>query len=226
MDQTRRSGGGSGSGSGSLAPTLAPSLAPTTMAPSATPTKYPTGAPANTPTNTPTVGYTAAATQITQTIVQTIPGVDSAATFNAEPNVNSAYEKAYGSMIGITDTDSTTNAVTYKTGCSVDAYATDARRAAMNVKYISVVSDTSGVDTTTASNGVTDTSAFATAVATVVASDTTTSGSVTPPSASDIISVSTPTSVTISGGTAAPTGGPSDDDSDLDTYIIVLIAVG
>merc|ERR1711957_822534 len=68
----------------------------------------------------------------------------------------------------------------------------DARRAAMNVKYISVVSDTSGVDTTTASNGVTDTSAFATAVATVVASDTTTSGSVTPPSASDIISVSTP----------------------------------
>merc|ERR1711865_606799 len=77
--QTRRSGGGSGSGSGSLAPTLAPSLAPTTMAPSATPTKDPTGAPAN-----------------TQTIVQTIPGVDSAATFDAEPNVKSAYEKGYG----------------------------------------------------------------------------------------------------------------------------------
>merc|ERR1711957_15961 len=115
-------------------------------------------------------------TQITQTVVQNVPGVDSAATFNADPNVKSAYQKAYGSMIGITDTDSTTNAVTYKTGCSVDAYATDARRAAMNVKYISVVSDTSGVDTTTASNGVTDTSAFATAVATVVASDTTTSG--------------------------------------------------
>merc|ERR1711957_921805 len=122
-------------------------------------------------------------TQITQTVVQTVPGVDSAATFNADPNVKSAYQKAYGSMIGITDTDSTTNAVTYKTGCSVDAYATDARRAAMNVKYISVVSDTS---------------AFATAVATVVASDTTTSGSVTPPSASDIISVSTPSSVSIS----------------------------
>merc|ERR1712166_1164108 len=131
-------------------------------------------------------------TQITQTVVQNVPGVDarraamnvqyiSAATFNADPNVKSAYQKAYGSMIGCTDTDSTTNAVTYKTGCSADAYATDARRAAMNVKYISVVSDTSGVDTTTASNGVTDTSAFATAVATVVASDTTTSGSVTPP---------------------------------------------
>merc|ERR1712166_1737571 len=122
-------------------------------------------------------------TQITQTVVQNVPGVDarraamnvqyiSAATFNADLIVKSAYQKAYGSMIGITDTDSTTNAVTYKTGCSVDAYATDARRAAMNVKYISVVSDTSGVDTTTASNGVTD---------------TTTSGSVTPPSASDII---------------------------------------
>merc|ERR1712166_982600 len=81
-------------------------------------------------------------TQITQTVVQAVPGVDarraamnvqyiSAATFNADPNVKSAYQKAYGSMIGCTDTDSTTNAVTYKTGCSVDAYATDARRAAM-----------------------------------------------------------------------------------------------
>ena len=124
--------------------------------------------------------------------------VDSAATFNAEPNVKSAYEKAYGSVIGITETDSTTNAVTYKIGCSVDAYAADARRAAMNVQYSSVVSDASGVDTTTASSGVTDTASFATAVATVVASDTTTSGSVTPPSASDITSVSTPRSVSIS----------------------------
>merc|ERR1712166_990716 len=151
-------------------------------------------------------------TQITQTVVQTVPGVDSAATFNADPNVKSAYQKAYGSMIGITDTDSTTNAVTYKTGCSVDAYATDARRAAMNAKYISVVSDTSGVDTTTASNGVTDTSAFATAVATVVASDTTTSGSVTPPSASDITSVSTP------GASSTPAGTQGMCASILETF--------
>merc|ERR1711957_801482 len=165
-------------------------------------------------------------TQITQTVVQTVPGVDSAATFNADPNVKSAYQKAYGSMIGITDTDSTTNAVTYKTGCSVDAYATDARRAAMNVKYISVVSDTSGVDTTTASNGVTDTASFATAVATVVASDTVTYSSVTAPSASDITSVSTTTSVSISGGTAAPTSGSSDNDSDLTTFIIIVAVVG
>merc|ERR1712166_12809 len=93
--QSRRAGSGSGSGSGSLAPTLAP----TSLAPSAAPTKYPTGAPANTPTNTPTVGYTAAATQITQTIVQTIPGVDSAATLNAEHTVKDAYEKGYGSVI-------------------------------------------------------------------------------------------------------------------------------
>merc|ERR1712166_1049026 len=223
--QTRRSGGGSGSGSGSLAPTLAPSLAPTTLAPSATPTKYPTGAPANTPTNTPTVGYTAAATQITQTIVQTIPGVDSAATFNAEPNVKSAYEKGYGSQIFITDTASD-GSITYKTGCSVDAYAADARRAAMNVQYSSVVSDASGVDTTTASNGVTDTASFATAVATVVASDTVTYSSVTAPSASDITSVSTTTSVSISGGTEAPTGGPSDDSSDMDTLVIILLVIG
>jgi len=216
----RRSG--SGSGSGTSAPT---SLAPT-LAPSNAPTKYPTGAPANTPTNTPTVGYTAAATQITQTIVQTIPGVDSAATFNAEPNVKSAYEKGYGSQIGITDTDSTTNAITYKTGCSVDAYAADARRAAMNVKYSSVVSDASGVDTTTASNGVTDTASFATAVATVVASDTTTYSSVTAPSASDVQSVSTTTSVSVSGGTAAPTSGSSDNDSDLTTFIIIVAVVG
>merc|ERR1712153_112063 len=223
--QTRRSGGGSGSGSGSLAPTLAPSLAPTTLAPSATPTKYPTGAPANTPTNTPTVGYTAAATQITQTIVQTIPGVDSAATFNAEPNVKSAYEKGYGSQIFITDTASD-GSITYKTGCSVDAYAADARRAAMNVQYSSVVSDASGVDTTTASNGVTDTASFATAVATVVASDTVTYSSVTAPSASDITSVSTPTSVSISGGTEAPTDGPSDDSSDMATLVIILLVIG
>jgi len=216
----RRSG--SGSGSGTSAPT---SLAPT-LAPSNAPTKYPTGAPANTPTNTPTVGYTAAATQITQTIVQTIPGVDSAATFNAEPNVKSAYEKGYGSQIGITDTDSTTNAITYKTGCSVDAYAADARRAAMNVKYSSVVSDASGVDTTTASNGVTDTASFATAVATVVASDTVTYSAVTAPSASDVQSVSTPTSVSISGGTEAPTSGPSDDSSDMDTLVIILLVIG
>merc|ERR1712086_90188 len=178
--QTRRSGGGSGSGSGSLAPTLAPSLAPTTLAPSATPTKYPTGAPANTPTNTPTVGYTAAATQITQTIVQTIPGVDSAATFNAEPNVKSAYEKGYGSVILITDTASD-GSITYKDGCSVDAFAADSRRAAMNVQYSSVVSDASGVDTTVASAGITDASAFVSAVAAVVASDTTTYSSVTAP---------------------------------------------
>merc|ERR1712153_138584 len=223
--QTRRSGGGSGSGSGSLAPTLAPSLAPTTLAPSATPTKYPTGAPANTPTNTPTVGYTAAATQITQTIVQTIPGVDSAATFNAEPNVKSAYEKGYGSQIFITDTASD-GSITYKTGCSVDAYAADARRAAINVQYSSVVSDASGVDTTTASNGVTDTASFATAVATVVASDTTTYSSVTAPSASDVQSVSTTTSVSVSGGTAAPTSGSSDNDSDLTTFIIIVAVVG
>merc|ERR1712086_837053 len=219
----RRSGSGSGSGSGTSAPTSAPTLAPT-LAPSSAPTKYPTGAPANTPTNTPTVGYTAAATQITQTIVQTIPGVDSAATFNAEPNVKSAYEKGYGSQIFITDTASD-GSITYKTGCSVDAYAADARRAAMNVQYSSVVSDASGVDTTTASNGVTDTASFATAVATVVASDTTTYSSVTAPSASDVQSVSTTTSVSISGGTAAPTSGSS-GSSDLETYIIVLIVLG
>merc|ERR1712166_1012710 len=219
----RRSG--SGSGSGTSAPTSAPTLAPT-LAPSSAPTKYPTGAPANTPTNTPTVGYTAAATQITQTIVQTIPGVDSAATFNAEPNVKSAYEKGYGSQIGLTETDSTTNAITYKTGCSVDAYAADARRAAMNVQYSSVVSDASGVDTTTASNGVTDTASFATAVATVVASDTVTYSAVTAPSASDVQSVSTPTSVSISGGTEAPTSGPSDDSSDMATVVIILLVIG
>merc|ERR1712086_683303 len=215
----RRSGSGSGSGTSapsSLAPTLAPSNAPT---------KYPTGAPANTPTNTPTVGYTAAATQITQTIVQTIPGVDSAATFNAEPNVKSAYEKGYGSQIFITDTASD-GSITYKTGCSVDAYAADARRAAMNVQYSSVVSDASGVDTTTASNGVTDTASFATAVATVVASDTVTYSSVTAPSASDVQSVSTPTSVSISGGTEAPTDGPSDDSSDMATLVIILLVIG
>jgi len=150
--------------------------------------------------------------------------VDSAATFNAEPTVKDAYEKGYGSQIGITDT-STDGSVTYKSGCSVDAYAADTRRAAMNVQYSSVVSDASGVDTTTASAGITDASAFVSAVAAVVASDTTTYSSVTAPSASDVQSVSTTTSVSISGGTAAPTSGSS-GSSDLETYIIVLIVLG
>jgi len=220
----RRSGSGSGSGSGTSAPTSAPTLAPT-LAPSSAPTKYPTGAPANTPTNTPTVGYTAAATQITQTIVQTIPGVDSAATFNAEPNVKSAYEKGYGSQIGITDTDSTTNAITYKTGCSVDAYAADARRAAMSVQYSSVVSEVSGVDTTVASAGITDATALVTAVNTVIASDTTTYASVTVVTASDITSVGTAESITVEGGTVAPTSAPN-NDSDLDLYLIIVAVVG
>merc|ERR1711935_478139 len=219
----RRSGSGSGSGSGTSAPTSAPSLAPT-LAPSNAPTKYPTGAPANTPTNTPTVGYTAAATQITQTIVQTIPGVDSAATFNAEPNVKDAYEKGYGSVIGITDTD-TKGSVTYKTGCSVDAYAADARRAAMSVQYSSVVSEVSGVDTTVASAGITDATALVTAVNTVIASDTTTYASVTVVTASDITSVGTAESITVEGGTVAPTSAPN-NDSDLDLYLIIVAVVG
>merc|ERR1712166_263356 len=222
--QSRRAGSGSGSGSGSLAPTLAPSLAPTSLAPSAAPTKYPTGAPANTPTNTPTIGYTAAATQVTQTIVQTVPGVDSAATFNAEPTVKDAYEKGYGSVIGITDTD-TKGSVTYKTGCSVDAYAADARRAAMSVQYSSFVSEVSGVDTTVASAGITDATALVTAVNTVIASDTTTYASVTVVTASDITSVGTAESITVEGGTVSPTSAPS-NDSDLDLYLIIVAVVG
>ena len=76
--------------------------------------------------------------------------MESAATFNAEPNVKSAYEKGYGSQIGVTDTASN-GAVTYKTGCSVDAWAADAtRRAAMNVQYSSVVSDATTVATAVA----------------------------------------------------------------------------
>jgi hypothetical protein len=150
--------------------------------------------------------------------------VDSAATFNAEPNVKSAYEKGYGSVILITDTSSD-GSITYKAGCSVDAYAADTRRAAMNVQYSSVVSDASGVDTTVASAGITDASAFVSAVAAVVASDTTTYSSVTAPSASDITTITAATSVSISGGTAAPTSGSS-GSSDLETYIIVLIVLG
>jgi len=156
-------------------------------------------------------------------ITQTIPGVDSAATFNAEPNVKDAYEKGYGKSIGLTIT-ATNGAITYKTGCSVDAFAADARRAAMNVKYSSVVSDASGVNAAAASNGVTDTSAFASAVATVVASDPTAYSSVTAPSASDITSAAPAASVSISGGTAAPTS--SGGDSDVEAYAVILIVVG
>jgi hypothetical protein len=97
---------------------------------------------------------------------------------------------------------------------------------AMNVPYSFVVSDASSVNAAAASNGVTDTSAFASAVATVVASDTTTYSSVTAPSASDITSASPAASVSISGGTAAPTGGSSDNDSNLTTFIIIVAGIG
>jgi len=153
-------------------------------------------------------------------ITQTIPGVDSAATFNAEPTVKDAYEKGYGKSIGLTDT-SPNGVVTYKTGCSVDAFAADTRRAAMNVQYSSVVSVASGVNAAAASNGVTDTASFASAVATVVASNPTAYSSVTAPSANDITSVATASAVTISGGTTAPTS--SGDDSDIEVYVVISI---
>lgn len=151
--------------------------------------------------------------------------VDSAAAFNAEPAVKDAYEKGYGVSIGVTDT-ATNGMITYRIGCSVNAFAADVRRAAMNVQYNSVVSVASGVDIAAASQGVTDTASFASAVASVVASDAATYSSVIAPSASDITSVGTATAATIEGGTYAPTGGPSGDDEGIEMYIIVLLVVG
>merc|ERR1712028_216619 len=112
-----------------------------------------------------------------------------------------------------------------KIGCSVNAYAADARRAAMSVQYSSVVSDASGVDTTVASAGITDATALVTAVNTVIASDTTTYASVTVVTASDITSVGTAESITVEGGTVAPTSAPN-NDSDLDLCLIIAAVVG
>ena len=157
-----------------------------------------------------------------QTDTLAVDSVDSAATFNAEPTVKDAYEKGYGVNIGVTVTVS--GVISYKTGCSVNAFAADVRRNAMNVQYNSVVSVESGVDPAAASQGVTDTSAFATAVANVLASDTTTYSSVTPPSASDMTSVGTASAVTIEGGTTAPTSS-GDDSDDIEVIGIILIVV-
>jgi hypothetical protein len=158
--------------------------------------------------------------------------VDSAATFNAGRRFSSnptkeAYEKGYAKTIGLTDT-TTDGAITYKTGCSCNAFAKDVRRASLDVQYSSVVSVSSGVDTAVASRGVTDTSAFATAVATVIASDTTTYNSVTAPTANDITSVGSAIEATISGGTMAPTGASSGSSGggDSSVGIIAGAAVG
>ena len=127
--------------------------------------------------------------------------VDSAATFNADPNVKNAYEKGYGTTIGLTET-ATNGAVTYKTGCSVDALAQDSRRASMKVQYSSVVSVASGVNQITASQGVTDTSSFVSNVNSVISSDPTYS-SVSALSANDVTSVASATS-----GPAPTTSAP------------------
>ena len=128
--------------------------------------------------------------------------VDSAAGFNAEATVKDAYEKGYGKTIGLMD-EAANGAVTYKTGCSVAAVATDSRRVSMNVRYSSVVSDASGVNQITASQGVTDTNSFVSNVNSVISSDPTYS-SISALSANDVTSVASATS-----GPAAPTPAPT-----------------
>lgn len=148
--------------------------------------------------------------------------MDSAATFNAETEVNDAYEKGYGKTIGIMD-QATDGTVTYKTGCSVAAFAADSRRESMTIQYSSVISDASGVDQVTASQGVTDTSSFASNVNSVISSDPTAYSSVSTVSASDITSVATATSSTVSGGTLAPTSAAGDTGTS-QLYVWVLLA--
>jgi len=165
---------------------------------------------------------------VEQEITQTIPGVESPSAFNNEPTIKAMYQTGYAKSIGITDT-ATDGTISYKTGCSVDAFASSVRRAEMKVKYSSVVSDASGVDTTVASQGVTDTSSFVAAVAAVKAADPTAYASVTAPTTNDIASIAAATSVVISGGTVAPTSGApgsGQDDSDLDIFIIIVVVVG
>merc|ERR1711865_66942 len=71
----------------------------------------------------------------------------------------------------------------------------------MTIQYSSVISDASGVDAVTASRGVTDISSFA----------------------SNITSVATATSSTVSGGTFAPTSAASDTGTS-QLYVWVLLA--
>ena len=120
--------------------------------------------------------------------------MDSAATFNNQTALKDVYQKGYAKTLNLTYAAADGD-VTYKTGCSVAAVAADSRRASMKVQYSSVVSDASGVDTTAASQGVTDASSFVSNVNSVISSDQTAYSSVSTVSANDITSVASAISV-------------------------------
>ena len=112
----------------------------------------------------------------------------------------------------------------YKTGCSVTAYASDYRRAAVQVQFTAVVSDESGADQVAASAGVTDSAQLASNINSVITSDAAAYSSVATVGSGEslILSVGQATSALVSGGTTAPTSGAASDDSWL---VIVAVAV-
>jgi len=173
------------------------------------------------------------ALEIIQAITMSIPGFATATDFNAE-TVNAmatrdALEKAFGFTINIVTTvvDGVETTYVYLNGCNVVSRAAGRRRENIEITYTATIAD---ADVAAQANtaGVTSTADFAANINSVASSST--EYSIVPTiSASSITNVGTATSstVTVAGGTAAPTSAAeAEAASGIETYIIILAVLG
>jgi len=173
-------------------------------------------------------------TQVSQTIIFALPNVTiTSFNLNTETAIarRSALELGYGISINITI--DVNGKWMFKTGCGVEVQAglddtASARRdGELSLEFITVIAEAALAAAIT--SGVTEAASFAVNVNLAIDSDPIAFASVATVSASDISSISTATviTVTLAGGTVSPTTAPvGSSDSELDTYIIVLIVLG
>jgi len=171
-------------------------------------------------------------TQVSQTIIFALPNVTiTSFNLNTETAIarRSALELGYGISINITV--DVNGKWMFKTGCDVEVQANlDARRdgdGELSLEFITVIAEAALAAAIT--SGVTEAASFAVNVNLAIDSDPIAFASVATVSASDISSISTATAITVTlaGGTVSPTTAPvGSSDSELDTYIIVLIVLG
>merc|ERR1712086_83204 len=171
-------------------------------------------------------------TQLSQSIIFSLPNVTSTSfNLNTETAIarRSALELGYGISINITI--DVNGKWMFQTGCGVEVQAglddTARRDGELNLRFLTVIAEASLAAAIT--SGVTEAASFAVNVNLAIDSDPIAFASVATVSASDISSISTATAITVTlaGGTVSPTTAPvGSSDSELDTYIIVLIVLG
>ena len=173
------------------------------------------------------------ALEIIQVLIMSIPGFETAAAFNAVTvkaiATRDALEKAFGFTISIVTTvvDGETTTYVYLNGCNVVSRAAGERRSELEITYTATVADET-VAAQAITSGVTSTADFAANVNNVIGSSTEYSN-VPTISASSITNVGAATSstVTVAGGTVAPTSAAeADTSSGIETYIIILAVLG